>query len=98
MQSGGNGEREATIHRGCNRIATPSCAQASRPIPIADSLLEIENWLYVATVPRCSTPVPNLCYGGISSEFVLPATSMGHEHWRKTMCRLIPFLLALALL
>src|SRR4030088_1503305 len=35
-----------------------------------------------------------LCYGGISSEFLLPAP----EHWRKTMRRLVLFLLALALL
>ena len=52
----------------------------------------------MATVLRCSTAVRNLCYGGVSSEFVLPANAKRHEHWRKTMRRLILFLLALALL
>jgi hypothetical protein len=52
----------------------------------------------VATALRCSSAVHNLCYGGVSSEFVLPANAKRHEHWRKTMRRLILFLLALALL
>ena len=53
---------------------------------------------YVATVLRCSPAVRNLCYDGVYSEIVLPANAMGHEHWRKTMRRLIPFFLLLALL
>ena len=52
----------------------------------------------MATVLRCSTAVRNLCYGGVSSEFVLPANAKRHKHWRETMRRLILFLLALALL
>jgi hypothetical protein len=60
--------------------------------------LDTEGWLYMATVLRCSTAVRNLCYGGVSSEFVLPANAKRHKHWRETMRRLILFLLALALL
>jgi hypothetical protein len=60
--------------------------------------LDTEGWLYVATVLRGGAAARTVCYGGISSEFVLPATSVRHEHWRKTMRRLVLFLLALALL